>query len=86
MYVCVSVCVFVCLLPSCLQLLITIAFKSTTKVHSLQIDGPTDGRAPKGVKLFVNCKSIGFDDAEGRPAEQVLTISMYMYVCIYIYI
>lgn len=58
-----------------LQLLITVAFKSTTKVHSLQIDGPDDGRAPKGVKLFVNCKALGFDDAESRPAEQELELS-----------
>lgn len=57
------------------QLLMTVAFKSTTKVHSLQIDGPDYGRAPKGVKLFVNCKALGFDDAESRPAEQELELA-----------
>eukprot|EP00967_Tisochrysis_lutea_P078168 scaffold106343_cov30-Tisochrysis_lutea.AAC.1 len=56
-------------------LLITIAFKSTTKVHSFQIDAPDDDRAPKGVKLFVNCKTLGFDDAESRPAEQELELT-----------
>ena len=55
--------------------MITIAFKSTTKVHSFQIDAPDDDRAPKGVKLFVNCKTLGFDDAESRPAEQELELT-----------
>ena len=29
------------------QLLLTIAFKGPMKVHSLQVDAPSDGRAPK---------------------------------------
>mmetsp|Transcript_25317 Transcript_25317/g.75209 ORF Transcript_25317/g.75209 Transcript_25317/m.75209 type:complete len:198 (+) Transcript_25317:48-641(+) len=57
------------------QLLLTIAFKGPMKVHSLQVDAPSDGRAPKEVKLFVNCPSLDFDDAEGRHAQQQLELA-----------
>ena len=33
------------------------------------IDGPHDGRAPKGLKLFVN-DTPGFEEAEDKPATQ----------------
>ena len=50
------------------------AFKSRCKVHSLQIEGPDDGRAPKLVKLFVNRAVLGFEDAEAEDAEQTLEL------------
>merc|ERR1740130_887309 len=51
------------------QLLLTVSFQSKVKVHSMIIDGPHDGRAPKGLKLFVN-DTPGFEEAEDKPATQ----------------
>lgn len=57
------------------QLLLTVAFKSRVKLHSLQLDGPADGdRAPRAVKLFINRGTMDFSDAEGLPAEQALEL------------
>ena len=56
------------------QLLLTIAFKGPTKVHSIKFDAP-EGRAPSGVKLFVNAKSFDFADAETSPAAQELELT-----------
>merc|ERR1719335_2192900 len=60
------------------QLLITLSFKSQVKVHSILIDGPTDGRAPKEIKLFVNKAGLSFDDAESGVAAQELEITPAM--------
>ena len=57
------------------QLLITIAFKSLVKIESIRVDAPGDGRAPSSVKLLVNKRTLGFEDAESLPGEQVLEIS-----------
>ena len=45
------------------------------KVHSLSITAPEGGRAPKGLKLFVNKTSMDFSDAEDAAAEQELEMS-----------
>lgn len=57
------------------QLLITIDFQSKVKVHSISISAPADGRAPKGLKLFVNKTTMDFSDAEGSAAEQEFELS-----------
>lgn len=36
------------------QLIISLRFKTTVRLHSLQLTGPLNGRAPKTVRLFVN--------------------------------
>lgn len=36
------------------ELLVTIAFNETVKLHSLKIQGPDDGRGPKTVRVFIN--------------------------------
>ena len=57
------------------QLLITIAFKSLVKIESLQLTAPGDGRAPSSLKLIINRRTIGFEDAEALQGEQVLALS-----------
>jgi len=52
------------------QLLLTVSFKGKVKIHSLQIDAPADGRAPKTVKLFANKANLDFSDVESMAADQ----------------
>lgn len=54
------------------QLLIHLAFTTKVKLHSIQLAGPGDGRAPKLVKLFVNRSGLSFEDAEDAAAAQEL--------------
>ena len=51
------------------QLLMTIAFAQKVKLHSVQLDAPTDGRAPKEVKFFCNRSGLSFDDADSSNAD-----------------
>ena len=60
------------------QLLITLAFNTKVKLHSIIIDGPKDGSAPKDIKLFANKRSMSFDDAESANAEQSLELEPEM--------
>ena len=57
------------------QLLIAIAFSSKVKVHSICINAPSDGRAPKQLKLFVNKQSMDCSDAESRNADQEIELT-----------
>jgi len=57
------------------QLLITLAFNQPVRIHSLALRGPSDGRAPKTVKLFTNQTAIDFDSAERGAAVQELTLT-----------
>lgn len=57
------------------QLLINIAFKSKVKLHSIAVCGPSDGRAPKKLRLFANRAQVSFDDVESMPAEDELELS-----------
>lgn len=56
------------------QLLLTINFTSKTKIHSIEVNGPDDGRAPRTVKLFANRIGLDFADAESMEAEQTLEL------------
>lgn len=57
------------------QLLLTIAFKTKVKLHSIHVAGPDDGRAPKQVKIFANRSGLSFEDAEGANAEHELELT-----------
>lgn len=52
------------------QLLLTITFQQPVKIHSLLIQGPSNGQAPKNVKLFINTTSMDFDSAENGKSVQ----------------
>ena len=60
------------------QLLLTIAFQTKVKLHSIHLAGPSDGRAPKLVKLFANRPGLSFDDAESANAEQEIEFTPEM--------
>lgn len=58
------------------QLILTIAFSQAVKIHSLKIEAPNDGRAPKTIKIFTNQpSSVDFDQAEGMEAIQKLDLT-----------
>lgn len=57
------------------QLIMHINFMSSVKVHSLVMQGPAGGHAPKQVKLFCNRATLGFSEAEEEAASQVLDLS-----------
>ena len=56
------------------QLLIGVALAQASKVHSLIITAPV-ALAPSEVALFVNAPSLGFEDAEDRPATQRIALN-----------
>jgi len=56
------------------QLLMTIAFKTKVKLHSICVAGP-GGCAPKMVKLFANRTGLSFEDAESANAEHELELT-----------
>jgi PITH domain len=45
------------------------------KLQYLVLAGPAGGHAPKGVKLFVNRPSIGFDECVDESAQQEVELS-----------
>ncbi|KAK3713413.1 hypothetical protein QZH41_008512, partial [Actinostola sp. cb2023] len=58
------------------QLLFSIAFSQPVKLHSLKLQGPADGMAPKNIKLFINQpKSLDFDSAEHFTPVQSLDLT-----------
>jgi hypothetical protein len=60
------------------QLLLTIAFSTKVKLHTIHLAGPSDGRAPKTVKIFANRSGLSFDDAESANAEQEIEFTPEM--------
>jgi len=57
------------------QLMLTITFNQAVKVHSLKIRGPTDGTAPKTIKIFANQPNeVDFDSGERMEAVQKLEL------------
>lgn len=56
------------------QLLLTVAFLQPIRLHSLIINAPEGGKAPKTVKVFVNMVAVDFDGAERGKAVQELTL------------
>jgi len=57
------------------QLLIFFPFKNTIKLHSIKIDAPEDGSAPKTIKLFVNNTSLNLNLAERERATQEIVLT-----------
>jgi len=57
------------------QLMLTTGFNQSVKVHSLKIRAPTDGSAPKTIKLFVNQPNeVDFDSGERMEGVQKLEL------------
>ena len=58
------------------ELLITMTFSQAIKLHSMKVQGPDDGSAPKTVRLFINQPhEMDFDSARNYNAIQELTLS-----------
>jgi thiol-disulfide isomerase/thioredoxin len=58
------------------QLILVLSFTQSVKLHTLQIVGPNDGRAPKTVKLFLNQpQTLDFDTAETRLPVQEFVLT-----------
>ena len=57
------------------QLLISLAFPQLMKLHAIKVSGPSDGNAPKTIKLFANKSNMDFSDCEDYPPTQTLTLS-----------
>lgn len=54
------------------QLIISIAFNQSVKIHSLKIKAPLD-KGPKGVKIFINQpRTLDFDLADSYTCVQAL--------------
>lgn len=56
------------------QLIITVPFRQIVNLTSVAIAGPSDGTAPKRVKIFVNKPSLSFDNC-GKKATETLDLS-----------
>lgn len=74
---------FVCVLINCskkfinklyyFQLIISIAFNQSVKIHSLKITAPAD-KGPKNIKIFINQpRTLDFDLADSYTSVQDLT-------------
>ena len=57
------------------QLLLSVAFSSKVKVHSIKIDAPEGASAPKTLKLFVNKASLDFSDVESMAPDQTFELA-----------
>uniref|UniRef100_A0A7S0YTQ9 PITH domain-containing protein n=1 Tax=Hemiselmis tepida TaxID=464990 RepID=A0A7S0YTQ9_9CRYP len=57
------------------QLLITVPFNQTVKVHSISIKALDADKAPNQIKLFSNPIGLGFDSAESDPGTQILDLT-----------
>ncbi|KAI9027964.1 PITH domain-containing protein [Hyaloraphidium curvatum] len=58
------------------QLIITIPFNQTVRLHSLKfVPGQNVNAAPKEIKTFINRLTLGFDDVDSIPETESLTLS-----------
>jgi len=57
------------------QLLIYIPFSQAVKIHSVVFQAPSDGRAPKVVKLFVNARDMDFQSVDNLPAAHEFNLT-----------
>mmetsp|Transcript_31231 Transcript_31231/g.77697 ORF Transcript_31231/g.77697 Transcript_31231/m.77697 type:complete len:170 (+) Transcript_31231:34-543(+) len=53
------------------QLIITIPFRQIVRLHSISIQGPADGTAPKVVKIYGNKPNLSFEDGGKKPTEML---------------
>ncbi|RHZ77058.1 hypothetical protein Glove_186g143 [Diversispora epigaea] len=61
------------------QLLITIPFNQTVKLHSLKIVPKDIDHAPKTIKLYVNRLNLGFDETDSIEETQLLELTIEDY-------
>ncbi|CAG8474284.1 3551_t:CDS:2 [Paraglomus occultum] len=57
------------------QLIISVQFGQTVKIHSLKLVPDDIEHAPKTIKLYANRLNVGFDETNRIEATQVLTLS-----------
>jgi len=57
------------------QLLLTIAFKNEVSIRSIVMRSNKDGRAPKGVKFFLNNTHMDFNDADSETSLQDFSLT-----------
>ncbi|KAG0312999.1 Thioredoxin-like protein 1 [Dissophora globulifera] len=57
------------------QLIISVPFNQSIKLHSLKIVPKDVAHAPKTIKLYVNKLSLGFDEADSVEETQTITLS-----------
>jgi len=57
------------------QLIISVPFNQTVKLHSLQFVAASIDHAPKQVKLYVNRSTLGFDEVGSVEPTQVLELT-----------
>jgi len=57
------------------QLLMTVPFAGTVKLHSVLIRSSTSETAPKTLKLFINRDDLDFSTVGDLPPTQILTLS-----------
>jgi len=57
------------------QLLISITFRRQVRIHSLKIDAPNRGSAPRTIKLFTNQNYMDFNNVHDIPPSQQLILT-----------
>jgi len=57
------------------QLIISVPFNQTVKLHSLKLVPASKDHAPKTIKLYVNRSTLGFDETESIEPTQVLDLT-----------
>jgi len=55
------------------QLIITVQFNQSVKLHSLKIIAPPS-HAPKIIKLYANCLMLGFDETDSVQETQLIEL------------
>jgi len=57
------------------QLIISVPFKQTVKLHSLKLVAASKGHAPKNIKLYVNRSTLGFDEVDSVEPTQTIELT-----------
>jgi len=61
------------------QLIISVPFNQTVKLHSLKLVAESKDHAPKTIRLYVNRSTLGFDEADSVEPTQVLELTVEDY-------
>ncbi|KAI8987441.1 PITH domain-containing protein [Mycotypha africana] len=57
------------------QLIISVPFNQSVKLHSIKFKAPNKTNAPKTIKIYANRTNIGFDDADSIKETQILELT-----------